>query len=86
VQAGLFEPMLDLFAGHFARMIERRIAVVAPEAQRSALSGAVVSRVFAGGLIELLRWWIRQTSRPTPQEMDARFHEIVWSGLSRTAR
>jgi AcrR family transcriptional regulator len=85
-KAGLLDPMLELFTGHLARIIERRVAELAPRAERSALSDSVMSRVFAGGLVELLRWWMRRASRPTPQEMDDRFHEIVWSGLARMAR
>jgi hypothetical protein len=79
----MLDPLLELFTGHFARIIERRIAEIAPRTEATPLSDAVASRMFAGGLIELMRWWMRRTQRPTPQAMDERFHEIVWSGLAR---
>lgn len=84
-KSGMMEPVLEVFTAHLARTIERRIAVLAPRSEKPGLSDAVVAGVFAGALIELMRWWMRQSSRPTAREMDERFHEIVWSGLSKTS-
>jgi AcrR family transcriptional regulator len=78
--AGLREIVYDLVSGHVARLIERRIAVLHPR-RTSGLSDALTARVFAGALVELLRWWLERSDRPSANEMDARFHEIVWHGL-----
>ena len=82
-QSGLQEPVYDLLASYLARMIERRIATLRPNTGNGTLSRPVISRVFAGALVELLRWWIDRVARPSPEEMDKQFHEIVWSGLGR---
>ena len=81
-RSGLRETVYDLVAGHLARLIERRVAAFVPESQRGSLSLAVTSRVYAGALVELLRWWLdRPAGRPSARRMDEQFHEIVWGGL-----
>lgn len=82
--SGLRETVYDLVAGHLARLIERRIAALRPGAAGGGgpLSLAATSRVYAGALVELLRWWMeRPSGRPGARQMDEHFHDIVWRGL-----
>jgi hypothetical protein len=38
---------------------------------------AGTARLFAAALLAMLRWWMERAERPSPREMDARFHEVV---------
>jgi AcrR family transcriptional regulator len=69
-----------LFVGHLARMIEKRIRALAPDANDIT----VISRMFSGALMELLQWWLERDSAHTPASIDQRFHELVWAGLRGT--
>jgi AcrR family transcriptional regulator len=84
-QSGLREPVYDLRTGHLARLIERRMAELCPGAGTPSLPPAATARVFAGALMEMMRWWLNRGARPDAREMDAQFHEIVWGGLDRMA-
>lgn len=82
-QSGHHEPIYDLLAGYLAKMIEVRIGVLSPDAGAETLSRPAISRVFAGALVELLRWWTGRVARPSAEKMDEQFHDIVWGGLGR---
>ena len=82
-QSGMREPVMDLLTGHLARMIERRMAELCPEATAPSLPPAATARVFAGALVEMMRWWLNRGAQPGAREMDAQFHDIVWGGLAR---
>lgn len=41
----------------------------------------VASRMFAGALVELLRWSLDRDATHSPAWVDARYHEVVWLGL-----
>jgi len=80
--SGLQEAVYDLVAGHLARVIRRRIAELRPDHSATTLPPTVTARLLAAALVEMLRWWLDQpTTRPGAREMDAHFHEMVWSGL-----
>ena len=32
-------------------------------------------------LLSLLLWWLDRGEKESPQEMDAMFHQLVWTGL-----
>ena len=82
-QSGPREAVGDLLVGHLARIIERRMAALCPAAAPAALPPAATARVFAGALVEMMRWWLNRGANPAPREMDAHFHEVVWGGLER---
>jgi AcrR family transcriptional regulator len=84
-QSGLREPVYDLLTGHLAGLIERRMAELCPGAGTQSLPPAPTARIFAGALMEMMRWWLNRGARPAAREMDAQFHEIVWGGLDRMA-
>jgi AcrR family transcriptional regulator len=84
-QSALREPVYDLLTGHLARLIERRMAELCPGAGAPSLPPAAAARMFAGALMEMMRWWLNRGAQPDAREMDAQFHEIVWGGLARMA-
>ena len=79
--SGLQEVVDDLVTGHLARVIQRRIAALRTDVGATTLPPAVTARMLAASLVELMRWWIDQPARPSAREMDAHFHEMVWTGL-----
>ncbi|MFL5386273.1 MAG: hypothetical protein ACJ8GN_27465 [Longimicrobiaceae bacterium] len=66
-------------------MIERRVAELCPGAATPSLPPAAAARLFAAALVEMMRWWLNRGCRPSAEEMDAHFHDIVWGGLTRMA-
>ena len=83
-ESELREPIHDLLTGHLARIIERRMAEVGPASRAGALAPAVMARIFAAALVEMMRWWLDHGAHPDAHEMDVQFHEIVWGGIERT--
>lgn len=75
------EALWDLFVGHFARIIERRLGAV-PAHAHDALPREVSARLFAAAAIALLRWWMDRDRPMPPAELDQRFHAMVWRGLA----
>ena len=82
VEADKMRDFLELGHGYFARAIDRRLAgftqtSAMPPGQRTAMSQA-----FAGAFLSLVSWWMSQPSQPAPEETDAMFHQMVWSGAT----
>ena len=78
--AGKMRDFLEMAQEYFARAIEQRFRAMAmtrgiPPAQRKATSQAL-----AGALLSLMSWWLDHDTPASPQDMDALFHQIVWSG------
>jgi AcrR family transcriptional regulator len=80
-RSGKSELIYGLFAGHLARMIAKRIRTLVPGANDLTVPIPVASRMFAGALVELLRWWLDRDTTYTPAWVDERYHELVWFGL-----
>lgn len=80
-RAGKREAVFDLVGGHLAKMIERRIAVLVPDASTLTIPIPVAARMYAGALIELLRWSLDREATHSPAWVDARYHEVIWLGL-----
>lgn len=77
--SGQLDAVWDLGRSHLDAMIAGRLALLAPGEPKERL--AIASRFCTGALAELLRWWLWRPDRPTPEEMDAIYHEMVWNGL-----
>lgn len=82
-RSSMRDAVLGLVTAYQARTIERRLAALCPALAGASLPPAATARLLAGALMELLDWWIPRTERPSPVEMDRRFHEIVWGGVGR---
>lgn len=78
---GQIDLVLDDAAEHFARMIAKRLQLLAPQLDQASVHTAIVAKFCAGAVIELLKWWLARDVRPTPQEMDAIYHDLVWRAV-----
>lgn len=63
--AGQLPVMWELAGAHFARVAE------------PAAGSPVAARFLAGAMLELLRWWLMAVPQPSPEAMDAQFHELA---------
>jgi AcrR family transcriptional regulator len=96
VASGRVYDVMQLGEGHFARAIEQRLsqlprsAASRPSTTRGAASAGltdeavrkITAQALAGALFSLLHWWARRSDRPAPQQMDALYHQLVWSGAA----
>ena len=64
-----------------AKLIARRIALLVPDPRTLSVPIPVASRMYAGALVELLRWSLDRDETHSPAWVDARYHEVVWLGL-----
>lgn len=74
-RAGRLEDAFGIFAAHAAGIIERRLGVW--PGVRTTVPRALVARMLAGALLEMVRWWWEDPGRATPAAMDAAFHELA---------
>jgi AcrR family transcriptional regulator len=80
-RSGRREVLYDLMAGHLAKLIAARIALLVPDPSALSVPIPVASRMYAGALVELLRWSLDRDQTHSPSWVDARYHEVVWLGL-----
>ena len=73
----------DLAQGYFTLGIERRLKESGRFDKLSRITLNARSSALAGSLLSLLRWWLdRGAKDPSPEEMDALFHTLVWKGVA----
>jgi AcrR family transcriptional regulator len=82
IAAGKMRDFLEMAQEYFARAIDQRLGALPqsssiPPPQRTAMAHA-----FAGALLSLLTWWVDHNASPSAEEMDALYHQIVWSGVA----
>jgi AcrR family transcriptional regulator len=80
IEADKMRDFLELGHGYFARAIDCRLAEFPETGTLTPKLRAAMSQAFAGAFLSLVSWWMSQPSPPTPDEMDAMFHQMVWSG------
>jgi AcrR family transcriptional regulator len=81
VASGKIQDVLELGRGFFARSIEERLLMAHVEMEPMLLKAH--AHGLAGALFSLLDWWIDHGMAEKPEVMDAVFHRMVWSGLTR---
>jgi AcrR family transcriptional regulator len=74
VASGRIDDYFALAQGCFARGIEARLRVLAPDADEPRLRATALS----GALLSLLRQWLQRANERSADEMDAFFHSLVW--------
>lgn len=74
--------VFELGQGHFARAIDQRLASLPATRALSATRRSALAHASAGSLFSLLNWWLAHGSSATPAQMDALFHETLWSGIN----
>jgi AcrR family transcriptional regulator len=81
VAAGKLDDLMKLGQGHFARAIEARLAADPRTARLDPATRAAYAEALAGGLFALLMSWLSRGTPEPPEELDARFHRLVWNGV-----
>jgi AcrR family transcriptional regulator len=81
--AGKLDDFYGLGVDSIARIIERRI--IAAGDARPALPSSLVSRMLAGALTEMVKWWLEHPGRSTPSQMDVTFHTMARMTLDRAS-
>lgn len=80
-RAGRLAEFWQLFTGHAARLIEKRIAMW--PGVTTAMNPALAARMLAGALMESIEWWRDRQKEATPHEMETAFHELAGGVLRR---
>jgi len=86
VESGKLSDFMELAHGHFAQSIEVRLSGLPRACGIDAERRVVLAQASAGAMLSLMTWWLRQAVRPTPDEMDDRFHALVWNGVNGQAK
>jgi AcrR family transcriptional regulator len=73
---------MALGQGHFARAIDQRLATLPATRQLSPTRRSALAHASAGSLFSLLNWWIHHGGSATPAQMDALYHQTLWSGIT----
>jgi AcrR family transcriptional regulator len=78
--------VMELGQGHFARAIDQRLAALPATRSLSATRRSALAHASAGSLFSLLNWWLNHGGCTTPAQMDALFHQTLWSGINPPAK
>ena len=78
--------VMELGQGHFARAIDQRLAALSATRSLSATRRSALAHASAGSLFSLLNWWLNRGGSTTPAQMDALFHQTLWSGIHPPAK
>jgi AcrR family transcriptional regulator len=78
--------VMELGQGHFARAIDQRLAAFPSTRNLSPTRRSALAHASAGSLFSLLNWWLNHGSSTTPAQMDALFHQTLWSGINPPAK
>lgn len=81
-RSGQGEEVWEIIVGEFALIIARRLGELGVKAAPGELPLEVSSRVYAAAAITLLQWWMDRDRPVSAQELDARFHTMVWRGVT----
>lgn len=82
-RSGRLGDFYDLARPHFARSIEQRLREIPRSAHLSALDRSGLAHTFAGALMAQLDWWLAKGQSIAAEEMDRRFHRLVWATIGR---
>jgi AcrR family transcriptional regulator len=74
--------VMELGQGHFARAIDQRLAKMPAARHLSATRRSALAHSSAGSLFSLLNWWMHHGGSTTPAQMDALYHQTLWSGIT----
>lgn len=78
--------VMELGQGHFARAIDQRLTALPATRSFSATRRSALAHASAGSLFSLLNWWLNHGGSTTPAQMDALFHQTLWSGINPPAK
>lgn len=64
-----------------AQSLENSLTQSVVDQTRAAIPPPILSNYLAGGMLDLLRWWVDHDMVYPPEEMDRIFHELVMPGV-----
>jgi AcrR family transcriptional regulator len=82
VASGRIHDVLQLAQGNFANGIEQRLAVLPQARAIGPVARAAMAQSLAGAMLSLMLWWLDRGTSASPEQMDAVFHHLVWSGIA----
>jgi len=80
-RSGRLNDFYDLARQHFTRGIEQRLKELPRSHGLRPLDRSALAHAMAGALIAQLDWWLAKRKPVPPDEMDRRFHQLVWSSI-----
>jgi AcrR family transcriptional regulator len=80
-RSGRLGDFYDLARPHFARRIEQRLKEIPRSARLAAVDRSALAHACAGALMAQLDWWLAKGKGVSAEEMDRRFHQLVWGGI-----
>ena len=83
--SGRIHEILQLAQGHFAKGIEQRLSEIPKSRGIPAATRTVLAVAAAGAMLSLMSWWIDRGSHASAEQIDAVFHNLVWSGINAAA-
>lgn len=86
VASGKIHDLIELGREHFARGMDERLAMIPAARDITPDERTTLAHAYAGTLFSILDRWIERNPRPSPKEMDALFHKLVWSGIAGAGR
>ncbi|SRR5258708_5216910 len=81
IESGRIHTFMELAQGLFARGIAQRLAELPRSCGIDPARRTALGQAHAGALMSLLKWWLDQNKRESPEHMDELFHSMVWSGV-----
>lgn len=85
VASGRIHEILQLAQGHFAKGIEQRLAEIPRSRGIPPATRTVLGIAASGAMLSLMSWWIDRGSHASVEQIDAVFHNLVWSGINSAA-
>ena len=82
IAADKLRDFLEMGQEYFARAIEQRLGELPASRKIATVQRTAMAHAFAGGLLSLMSWWIDHGAPASPEEMDALYHQMVWSGVT----
>jgi AcrR family transcriptional regulator len=80
-RSGCLGDFYELARQHFARGIEQRLKELPRSRRLTPLDRSALAHAMGGALIAQLDWWLLKRQPVPPEEMDRRFHQLVWSSI-----
>jgi AcrR family transcriptional regulator len=80
-RSGQNQEVLEIIIGAFAGIVERRLTALGVQPGPGELPLNVSSRLYAASAITLMEWWLDRDCPISAQELDAKFHTMVWRGV-----
>lgn len=81
IAANKLQDFLEMGQEYFARAIDQRLAEL-PSRKIASTDRTAMAHALAGALLSLMSWWVDHGALASPEEMDALYDRIVWSGVT----